>query len=426
LSTKGKPVEALYIVLSGRLALFVDRGDGPNKTVEWHEGDLTGVMPFSRLVTPPGYVIAQEPVEVLAIPRDQFPAMTRECHELTPILVHTMLDRARLFTSNDLHNEKMVSLGKLSAGLAHELNNPASAIERCAAVLEDRLEESEKAARDLATARLTDAQIAAVNAFQLSCTAMQQTECPPLSPLEQCDREDAIAQWLAKHNLDTSNAQLLADTDVTFESLERLITAIDGPALNAVLRWAAAGCAVRSLTSKIQEGAMRISSLVTAIKGFTHMDQAHVAEPVDLGTSLDHTVTVLKSKACEKSVIVTLDLEPQLPKVRGYAAELNQVWGNLIDNALDAVDKEGHVDVLAARDGHHIVVHIRDNGPGIPSDIRTRIFDPFFSTKPQGQGTGLGLDIVRRLVRHNDGSIDFDSRPGRTDFRVRLPIARAD
>jgi signal transduction histidine kinase len=426
LSTKGKPVEALYIVLSGRLALFVDRGDGPNKTVEWHEGDLTGVMPFSRLVTPPGYVIAQEPVEVLAIPRDQFPAMTRECHELTPILVHTMLDRARLFTSNDLHNEKMVSLGKLSAGLAHELNNPASAIERCAAVLEDRLEESENAARDLATARLTDSQIAAVNAFHISCMSLQQTECPPLSSLEQCDREDAIAQWLAKHNLDTSNAQLLADTDVTFESLERLITAIDGPALNAVLRWAAAGCAVRSLTSKIQDGAMRISSLVTAIKGFTHMDQAHVAEPVDLGPSLDHTVTVLKSKACEKSVTVTLDLEPQLPKVRGYAAELNQVWGNLIDNALDAVDKEGHVDVLAARDGHHIVVRIRDNGPGIPSDIRTRIFDPFFSTKPQGQGTGLGLDIVRRLVRHNDGSIDFDSRPGRTDFRVRLPIARAD
>jgi signal transduction histidine kinase len=180
------------------------------------------------------------------------------------------------------------------------------------------------------------------------------------------------------------------------------------PELNAVVRWAAAGCAVRNLTSKIQDSAMRISSLVTAVKGFTHMDQANVAEPVDLGPSLGNTVSVLNSKATEKSVAVTLDLEAELPKVRGFAAELNQVWGNLIDNALDAV-----------------VVRIRDDGPGISPEIRDRIFDPFFTTKPLGQGTGLGLDIVRRLVRHNDGAIAFESQPGRTEFRVTLPIAES-
>jgi signal transduction histidine kinase len=426
LSRKGHPVEALYIVLSGRLALFVDRGAGPNKAMEWRGGDVSGVLPYSRLVTPPGDVIAQEPVELLAIPRDQFEAMTRECHEVTPILVHTMLDRARLFTSNDLHNEKMVSLGKLSAGLAHELNNPASAIERCAAMLEDRIEDSEKAARELAGAKLSDDQVAAVNAFHLSCMPVMKGECTVLSPLERCDREEAIAEWLAKRGLDVSDAHMLADTDVTFESLERLVAAIEGPALNSVLRWAAAGCAVRSLTSKVQDSAMRISSLVTAIKGFTNMDQANVAGPIDLGPSLDHTVTVLKSKACEKSVTVTLDLEEELPKVRGFAGELNQVWGNLIDNALDAVSHGGKVEVVAIRDGHRVVVRIRDDGPGIPPEVRNRIFDPFFSTKPQGQGTGLGLDIVRRLVSHNDGSIDFESRPGQTDFRVTLRIARGD
>ena len=168
---------------------------------------------------------------------------------------------------------------------------------------------------------------------------------------------------------------------------------------------------------------MHISSLVTAVKGFTHMDQANVAEPVDLGPSLHNTVAVLNSKAREKSVAVTLELEADLPKVRGFAAELNQVWGTLIDNALDAAVNGGRVRVLANRVNRSVVVRILDDGAGIPKEIRDRIFDPFFTTKPLGHGTGLGLDIARRLVRHNDGAIDLESRPGQTEFRVRLPIA---
>jgi signal transduction histidine kinase len=420
LSMKGRPVEALYVVLSGRLALFIDRGAGPHKFVEWHNGDITGMLPYSRMVTPPGDVIALEPVEILAVPCDRFRAMTRECCEVTSILVHTMIDRARLFTSSELQNEKMISLGKLSAGLAHELNNPASAIERCAAMLEDRLEDSEEARRDLAAATLSDAQIAAVDAFRASCMTKQNHGVR--SPLERCDREEEIAEWLAEHGQDTASAPMLADTEVTFEALDLLAAAVERPALNAVIRWAAADCAVRNLTSTIQDSAMRISGLVTAVKGFTHMDQANVAEPVDLGPSLGNTVAVLRSKAHEKSVAVTLELEAQLPKVRGFAGELNQIWGNLIDNALDAVVHGGRVQVLANRENQNVVVRILDDGAGIPDAIRDRIFDPFFTTKPMGQGTGLGLDIARRLVRHNDGAIDFESQPGRTEFRVTLPI----
>jgi len=168
---------------------------------------------------------------------------------------------------------------------------------------------------------------------------------------------------------------------------------------------------------------MRISGLVTAIKGFTHMDQATVAGPVDLASSLGNTVTVLRSKARSKSAEVVVQVEPGLPRARGFAAELNQIWANLIDNALDAVPDGGRVEVTAARERQRVVVRIADSGAGIPAEVRAHLFEPFFTTKPVGKGTGLGLDIVRRLVNHNDAEIDVESRPGRTEFCVSLPIA---
>jgi signal transduction histidine kinase len=421
LSHKGVPVAGLYVLLSGHVALYVNRGAGPEKMIEWRAGDVSGMLPYSRLVSPPGDAIAQEPTEILALDREHLPALTHECFEVTSILVRTMLDRARLFTSSELHNEKMISLGKLAAGLAHELNNPASAIERSAALLTDRLEETEKATRALSAAQLSDVQLAAIDAIIVSCLAKQTQTVR--SPLEQSDREEAIADWLAAHRLDSANAYMLADTEVTFEALDQLATAVSGPALNAVLRWAAAGCSVRRLASLIQDAAMRVSGMVKAIKEFTSMDQAMVARSVDLGPSLGSTVAVLQSKSHQKSVTVSVELESGLPPVRGYAGELNQIWGNLLDNALDAVPPGGRVTVTARREGERVVVRIIDNGPGIPPQNISRIFDPFFTTKPMGQGTGLGLDIVRRLVRHNEGAIDVDSTPGRTEFQVTLPIA---
>lgn len=423
LSDKGRAVEGLYVVLSGCLALFVDRGSGPNKMVEWREGDVTGMLPYSRLVNPPGDSIAQGPLEILELHRDHLRAMIHECFEITSILVHLMLDRARMFTSSDLQNEKMISLGKLSAGLAHELNNPASAIERNVCLLTDRLGDSEKAARALEAAGLSEVQLTAVDAIRESCLAKKNAGVR--SAMEQIDREDAIYSWLDDRGLDTSNAPMLADTEVTFEALNSIVTAVPGATVNAVLRWAAAGCAVRSLAAEIQSCSSRISGLVMAVKGFTHMGQAMVAERVDPGRGLSETVRVLNSKAGEKSVTVAIDLKADLPQVFGFAAELNQIWGNLIDNALDATPEGGRVEVSASREGQHVVVRIIDNGPGIPAEIRSRIFDPFFTTKPIGHGTGLGLDISRRLVRHNDGAIEVESQPGRTEFRVSLPIADA-
>lgn len=163
-----------------------------------------------------------------------------------------------------------------------------------------------------------------------------------------------------------------------------------------------------------------------AIKGFTHMDQATVAGPVDVGSSLGNTVAVLKSKARSKSAAVSIEVEADLPRVRGFVGELNQIWANLIDNALDAVAEGGRVEVTANRERQRVVVRVVDDGEGIPEAIREHLFEPFVTTKPVGKGTGLGLDIVRRLVIHNDAEIDVDTRRGRTEFRVSLPLAGAE
>jgi signal transduction histidine kinase len=223
--------------------------------------------------------------------------------------------------------------------------------------------------------------------------------------------------------VDESVAVALAETNVTFDALDQFAAALDPAALDVILRWAAAGCSVRQIAADIRDAAMRIAGVVTAIKGFTHMDQAIVAEPVDLRSSLGNTVTIFHSQAREKSASITVHLPDDLPKARGFVGELNLIWSNLIDNALDAIPRGGHVEVTAAREARGVVVRVIDNGPGIPAAVRDRIFEPFFTTKGVGEGTGLGLDIVRRLLAHNDADLDVESVPGRTEFRVTLPIA---
>jgi len=417
----GGEVEGLHVVLSGHLAIHIDRGAGRRKAMEWRGGEVSGALPYSRLVGTPGEVVAEEPTELVTVHRDHFPEMIERCHELTAVFVHIMLDRARHFTSSDLHDEKLMSLGRLAAGLAHELNNPASAIVRSAKGLTDHLAGVEHASRALGGAGLTATQLAAVEAVREICLATPVTSVR--SPLERADREDAIVAWLEAHDAEVGTAEALAETAVTLEALDRLAAALEHPALDAALVWVASGCATRRIAVEIERAASRIYDLVGAVKGFTRMDHATVPEAVDLGRGLTDTLAVLQAKARAKSVAVAVHVDADLPRVQGFGGELNQVWLNLIDNALDAVAESGRVDVTATHSGGKVVVRVVDDGPGIPSDIRGRIFDPFFTTKAVGEGAGLGLDIVRRLVQRHDGEIDVDSRPGRTEFRVSLPVA---
>ncbi len=421
LTSKDGQVEGLHVVLDGHLSIQVDRGAGRRKIMEWHGGDVTGLLPYSRLIAPPGDVVAEQPTTIVTVYRADIPEMIRECYELTAILVHVMVDRARHFTSSYLHDEKLVSLGKLAAGLAHELNNPASAISRSAALLSASVLKTDAASRALGSAGLTGGQLETIEGVREACLGGPFESV--LSALEQEDREDSITGWLEDHHAATASAEALADTAITLEMLDRLAESIKSEALSAALDWIAASCATRRLTLEIRVAASRIYDLVAAIKGFTQMDRESTPEPVDIGQSLAHTLVVLSAKAKAKSIGIVVNVMKDLPRVNGFGGELNQVWANLIDNALDAVSQGGQVELAAHRQGDAVVVQVADDGPGIAAEIRDRIFDPFFTTKAVGQGTGLGLDIVRRLIQRHNGQIELNSRPGRTEFRVTLPVA---
>ncbi len=418
---KSQPEEWLHVAFTGHVAIHVDRGAGSRKIIEWRGGDVFGLLPYSRGGAPPGDTVVEEPTETLAIHRELLPEMIRECPRITALLVHAMLDRARHFTSSDLYDEKIVSLGKFAAGLAHELNNPASAAARSAQLLVNGLADAEQTARALAGARLSADQLAAIDGVGELC----RREGTPFSRslMERADREDALGSWLVAHRIDDALAASLAETAVTPAALDSLAGVLPADALDAGLRWITTSLSIRELASEIKTSTSRIHELVAAVKGFTYMDHLPAPEAVDLKGGILDTMAVLSGKAHAKFVEIRVDLAPHLPRVFASGAELNQVWANLIDNAIDAVPASGHVEVTASRELDRVVVRVVDDGLGIPAEIQGRIFEPFFTTKEVGQGSGLGLDIVRRLLQRQAGEIEVESRPGRTEFRVSLTVA---
>jgi signal transduction histidine kinase len=326
-----------------------------------------------------------------------------------------MVDRARVFKTSELIDEKMASLGRLAAGLAHELNNPASAVERSAKTLVAQLDAHDAATRQFCGLNLPDDQCLTIDAFRR----------PPsdaLGPLELSDRQDAIDAWLATHQIAGVDVEPLVAAGIAPDDLEALAGTLPADKLQIVLSHLSSAQNVRQLAGEIETAAGRIHSLVAAVKGFTYVNQQATLQPIEIGRGLADTVTVLRAKARAKSVEVTVNVAPGLPAVDGYGGELNQVWANLLDNAIDAA-RGGHVRLDAGAENGKVVVRVTDDGPGIPDAIVSRIFDPFFTTKDVGEGTGLGLDISRRIVQRHQGTIDLHTGKGGTEFCVTLPAS---
>jgi signal transduction histidine kinase len=318
---------------------------------------------------------------------------------------------------------KLISLGTMAAGLAHELNNPAAAIGRSAAEARETFQEAAEKAVELGNLPLTQEQRSFVAGLPQE-VALGSGAAAPLDSLEVSDVEDELALWMEDRGVEEGweISPTLASAGLDTAWLERLAEKVPQEALGGVLGWLRATMAGDELLREIEGGSARISELVGAIKTYTHMDKA-VSKKVDVHVGLNSTLIMLGHKLKKGDVEVVRDYEKDLPHVCGHAGELNQVWTNLIDNAIDAVDGQGRITVRTASENGRVLVEVSDDGPGIPEDVRDRIFEPFYTTKEVGQGTGLGLDIAYRVVvEDHKGDIRVLSKPGHTRFQVRLPV----
>jgi signal transduction histidine kinase len=416
----GDDLMGLFLLISGRFSVRVNQGGVERELREVTPGHATGYLPYSRMTAPRGYLVADGPVEFLLIRLEDLRQMTRECYEFTAACVQEMLARVRVFKSDDKRQEKMAALGRLSAGLAHELNNPASAAASAVRQLDAARAELVTATRDLGAAGLVGGSLAALQSLQ---SAARKPAGAPLPPLDRAELEDGVMEWLDAHRVDTRLAYALVERGLTVADLDAAVPEFGAGQLARVLRYLAADQAVDGLIAEISSATDRIHALVAAVKKHTHMDRAPAPEPIRLEEHLADTVTLMSARAALKSVSVELRIEADLPAVTASVADLNQVWMHLVDNAIDAVGEAGRIVIDARRDGNSVVVRIVDDGTGIPEELQERVFEPFFTTKDVGRGRGLGLDIVRSVVLGHRGAVELTSIPGRTEFRVTLPTS---
>jgi signal transduction histidine kinase len=418
-SRQGDPANAMFVLLEGQLQ---GRGEIGGETVIFTiaQGNVTGLLPFSRMKQFTVSGRAEADSRVLRFPASLFPELIQKMPELTKRLVGLMADRIRETTRMEQQRDRLASLGKLSAGLAHELNNPASAAKRATSQLRELLKKIKDASHELGRRDLTPAQKAEIE--KLEASFVQRDEPPP-DALTMSDLEEQIDSLLRSHG-QSDLWQLAADLahkNIKPEALESLFAALDADTARAALVRIAASVEIANLLNEIESSTSRISDLVRAIKEYTYMDQAPV-QNVDIVKSLETTLTILNYKL-KRGVVVERDYQKIPLLVNSFGSELNQVWTNIIDNAIDAMGGKGHIRVRTYREDSCVVIEIGDSGPGISPEVQPHIFEPFFTTKAVGEGTGLGLDTVQRIVKKHRGSIRVDSKAGDTRFQVWLPLA---
>ena len=418
---QGEPADAMFVLLEGE---FQWRGElaGESFVLEIHAGEITGILPFSRMkqFTLSGRAMTE--ARVLRFPAALFPQLVQKMPELATRLVGLMSDRIREATRFEQQRDRLAALGKLSAGLAHELNNPASAAKRAASQLRDILKRVRDASHELGRRDLTAAQKSEIEKLESS---LIQLDGPPPDALTISDLEEQIDSLLRSHGQRDlwQLASDLAHKSFKPAALEHLFAALDADTARAALVRISASLEIADLLHQIESSTSRISELVGAIKEYTFMDQSPV-QNVDIVKTLETTLTILNHKL-KRGVTVQRDYQKIPLLVNSFGSELNQIWTNIIDNAIDSMGGKGELRVRTYREDDCVVVEIGDNGPGISPVVRPHIFEPFFTTKAVGQGTGLGLDTVQRIVRKHRGNIQVHSEPGDTRFQVRLPLSES-
>jgi signal transduction histidine kinase len=419
---QGEMGDSAYVVLTGDFEVQKQAGQSLIKIDIRNPGDVVGEMALLSRTPRNATVISKTDSEVLRIPQEAFERLLESSTTAAITVLHWVMAR---LTQNEslLHQqEKMAALGTMSAGLAHELNNPAAAAQRSAAQLKETQSRWLDLTHQIERAAFHENQTGWLDDFIRE--ASQRLGSPlKLEALDRIERVDQLQTWLEAAGADSAweLAPVLVNFGWEIEALEKLKSRLSASLFALTIQWLGAGCLMMSLLSEVQQTTGRISKIVHAIKSYTYLDQAPLLE-VDVHEGLENTLVIMQHKL-KKGVTVKRDYAADLPRIEAYASELNQVWTNIIDNAVDAMKGKGQIQIKTYEQDRRVVVEIADNGPGIPEHIQSRIFEPFFTTKAPGQGTGLGLHISHDIIanRHH-GQLTVESKPGETRFRVVLPI----
>lgn len=415
---QGAPAEHVFLMIDGELRVTQKVGNQEILLATYESKTLFGEIPL--LLGDTHFWAAGRAVtrcHILELPNQVFWQLLSSCTCVMIKILRKMAERMQEVQSISQHREKLVALGTLAAGLAHELNNPASASRRAVG----QLKETVQVLQPL-TLKLSCAQQEFLADLQKEAIAHAKTAVR-LDPLTQSDREDELIDWLEIH--DIANCWKIAPTFVAagldIDWLENVKHNVGDSLLGDVLTWIEVTLQEMGLLEEIEHSTVRISTLVQAVKDYSYMDQAPVQE-IDIHEGLESTLTILTHKLKKGNVVVKREYDCNLPRLSAYGSELNQVWTNLIDNAIDAMNGQGQVLIRTSCESDFLLIEIADNGPGIPAEIQSHIFEPFYTTKGVGQGTGLGLHIVYRVVAQHQGDINVSSEPGNTKFQVRLPL----
>ena len=423
LTSEGDPGDALFAIVVGELDVVKRSRNADVPIARLGPGEIVGEMAVLEARPRNATVRAAKDVCVVRIGRDVVLELVRTRPAAAMSIIRTVTGRLRNTEALLREREKLAALGTLSAGLAHELNNPAAAVQRSSSLLRASLDRWAEATRGLGRV-VTDSDEAMLIGDLGMDIATFAAEGPPADPLDRADRADAIEALLASGAVPDAGsvAATLVDGGWDAGRLDRVARAFSGPDFAAVVGWIASGSETQALVAEVSTGARRISEIVRAVKDYSYMDQAPV-QRVDVRTGIDNTLVILRPKL-KDGVTIVRDFAPDLPTIDAYGSELNQVWTNLIDNAVDAMGGKGTIRIRAYGRERDLVVEICDDGPGMPPEVRERIFEPFFTTKPPGSGTGLGLHIAHNVVARHGGRIEVRSQPGETCFEVALPLER--
>jgi len=411
--------DSAYVVISGEFEIQKKTGQSVIKIDVRNSGDVVGEMALLSSATRNATVIAKTQSEALRIPKQAFENLLASSATASLAVLHWVMAR---FSQNEalLHQqEKLAALGTMSAGLAHELNNPSAAAQRGAAELGGVLSKWQKLNHQMEARAYKQNQAEWLSEFMED--AFRRFEAPvKLETLEKIDLVDQLQAWLEANSVQA--AWDLAPAMVSFgwnvEALEKLNGSV---CFDLAIEWLGAGCMAMSLLTEIQQTTNRLSQIVRAMKSYTYLGQAPLLE-VDVHEGLENTLIILQHKL-KQGVTVKREYSPNLSRIEAYASELNQVWTNIIDNAIDAMNNKGEIRLRTYAEDNSVIVEIEDNGPGIPEDTQSRIFEPFFTTKPPGKGTGLGLHISHDIVANqHHGQLLVESKPGATKFKAVLPI----